>query len=92
MKSQNDVDVLQSDLNQLTNWSRKWPLKFNEQKCKVMHFGHQNASQAYWLNNTTLESTRKEKDLGIYVTDNLKFSNHITKIAAKANSVLGRIN
>ena len=38
MKSQNDVDVLQGDLNQLTNWSRKWLLKFNEQKCKVMHF------------------------------------------------------
>ena len=46
MKSQNDVDVLQGDLNQLTNWSRKWLLEFNEQKCKVMHFGHQNASQA----------------------------------------------
>ena len=92
MKSQSDVDVLQGDLNQLTNWSRKWLLELNEQKCKVMHFGHQNASQAYWLNNATLESTREEKDLGIYVTDNLKFSNHITKIAAKANSVLGRIN
>ena len=29
--------------------------------------------------------------LGVHVTDSLKFSSHISKIAAKANSTLGRI-
>ena len=92
LKSSTDPGVLQGDLNQLTNWSRKWLLKFNEQKCKVMHLGHNNIKHPYLLNNTLLDPTREEKDLGVHVTDNFKFSNHIAKIAAKANSVLGRIN
>ena len=32
-----------------------------------------------------------EKDLGIYVTSNWKSSAHVTKVAARANSMLGRI-
>ena len=57
-----------------------------------MHFGHSSPQHAYSLNNNILDITTEEKDLGIHVTSSFKFSSHISKIAAKANSILGRIN
>ena len=30
---------LQDDLNALLQWSKDWQMKFNVDKCKVMHFG-----------------------------------------------------
>ena len=57
-----------------------------------MHFGHSNLKQAYSLNNNILDISNEEKDLGVHVDDSFKFSRHVSIIAAKANSVLGRIN
>ena len=35
-----DKEALQSDLDNLVEWSQKWLLAFNIEKCKVMHIGH----------------------------------------------------
>ena len=43
------------------------------------------------MNGKDLTVSNEEKDLGVYVSDNFKFSNHIAKIAAKANSIVGRV-
>ena len=91
IRDASDQQALQDDLRSLENWSRKWLLKFNENKCKVIHFGHNNPETDYNLNGKPLEKSDEEKDLGIQVSKNFKFSNHVSKIAAKANSVLGRI-
>ena len=34
-----DVQKLQEDLNTLQEWAHTWQMKFNIQKCKVMHVG-----------------------------------------------------
>ena len=34
-----DRGVLQRDLDRLVNWSDDWPMRFNVDKCKVMHLG-----------------------------------------------------
>ena len=56
-----------------------------------MHFGHSNTKHIYGLDNIPLDPTSEEKDLGVYESDTFKFSSHISKIAARANSILGRI-
>jgi hypothetical protein len=33
---------LQEDLIKLLEWSEEWSIKFNEEKCKVMHIGRSN--------------------------------------------------
>ena len=91
IKNANDAQVLQNDLKNLENWSRKWLLKFNASKCKVLHFGHNNLETEYTLNGNPLDKSEEERDLGIQVSKDFKFSNHIGKIASKANSILGRI-
>ena len=82
------------DLERLVQWSEKWLLKFNPSKCKVMHVGH-NLSTSYIMrdgNQTAeLESTDKEKDLGIYVTKDLKSQEQCVQSAKKARSVLGMV-
>ena len=57
---------LQEDLTNLQNWSDKWLLQFNAEKCKVMHVGH-NYRHQYTItqDNQTynLHETVEEKDL-----------------------------
>ena len=42
IKTHIDREVLQSDLSRLEDWSRKWQLRFNADKCKVLHIGRDN--------------------------------------------------
>ena len=86
-----DKTILQQDLDKLHDWSNKWLLQFNEEKCKVMHVGRTNAGYQYHLGSSQLMETQKEKDLGVLVTPDLKSSAQVAKAAASANSVLGRI-
>ena len=70
-----DVDNLQEDLNQLQAGSDKLQLQFNPDKCKVMHIGHKQETK-YSLRDKDklieLQETREEKDLGMWVTADLK--------------------
>ena len=91
IKTQEDSYTLLQDLKTLEEWSKKWLLQFNSSKCKILHFGQNNPKYQYSLNGRPLEISTLEKDLGVNVSDSFKFSTHITKIAAKANGILGRI-
>ena len=44
------------------------------------------------MNDRILEQTVVEKDLGIHVTPDWKSEVHVAKVAAKANSMVGKIN
>ena len=52
-------------------WSRQWQLGFNETKCKVIHLGTANSRHQYTMNNTPLEATQEEKDLGVVIDEEL---------------------
>lgn len=60
-----------------------------------MHLGYNNNSYNYEMKdgNThrTLNKTSCEKDLGVHVDSNLKFSNHIQKAVNKGNRLLGLV-
>ena len=75
------------------DWSWKCLLEFNESKCKAMHISVRNTNPKYeyYMNELILKDTNMEKDLGVYVTPNWKPSAHVAKVAARANSMLGRI-
>jgi len=46
---------------------------FNGEKCKVMHMGYNNTCPECFLNGTKLESVSEEKDLGVFISDDLKW-------------------
>jgi hypothetical protein len=82
---------LQEDLNALLEWSRRWQLVFNAKKCKVMHLGRDNIRQKYSMQEEELEVINCEKDLGVWVDDELKFDEHTEIQSKKANRILGLI-
>ena len=40
IKDTGDSELLQQDLDMLMEWSKKWLVAFNADKCKVMHIAH----------------------------------------------------
>ena len=64
-------------------------MSYNVNKCKIMHLGYGNAKQEYNLDGTVLLETEEEKDLGVLIENDLKFSRHIRGIVARANRMIG---
>ena len=92
-----DIKTLQQDLNNLVDWADIWQLRFNADKCKIIHLGRTNPQSHYTMRFTnsteqvTLEPSEVEKDLGVLVDQELKFSKHIEVQVNKANKILGLI-
>ena len=85
-----DCCKLQDDLNNLSLWSRKWLLSFNESKCVVVKL-KMAFHYMYTLNGHVLEQVKSQKDLGVTISDNLKSSDHIMGMVKKANQKIGMI-
>jgi Reverse transcriptase (RNA-dependent DNA polymerase) len=91
ISDERDWQELQTAINGLMDWSVKWGMRFNIQKCKVMHLGRQNERRDYVMGGSTLSVTKEEKDLGVLICDNLKPAAQCTKAAKTAQTVLGQI-
>ena len=50
-------EMLQADLDRLMDWSNKWQMQFNIEKCKVMHFGYKNPCLEYTMGGEKLMMT-----------------------------------
>ncbi len=65
----------------------KWQMRFTADKCKTMHLGYHNKKYDYKMTSAegevTLYQTIVEKDLGVYVDDQLLFKEHTQKAASK---------
>ena len=81
--------IFQNDLNSIYNWTKTWQLKINVSKCSVMHIGRRNPKSHYYIGNEILNVSVTERDLGIFVSNNLMFSEHCSKIASKASQRIG---
>ena len=69
---------------------------FNVDKCKVMHIGKDNPRFEYEMSDNNgnikvLKSVDCEKNLGVYLQDNLKFDKHISLTVNRANRLIGLI-
>ena len=85
-------DGLQQDLVGLRGWSEDWLMDFNVDKCKVMHMGCNNSEHDYAMVTDqglkTLQKVDTEKDLGVWISKDLKPSVQCGKAAAKAMQAL----
>ena len=91
VNTQADVESLKADLDKLEVWAEKWQMKFNVDKCSVMHIGKKNLYENYQLCGATLKSSNNERDLGVVVDNNLKFTEQTNKAIRAANATLGMI-
>ena len=96
IRSSSDIEKTQTDLNKLMTWSQLWLLKFNVSKCKRMHIGSKNTRHIYTMYDSVLNrfeqpETKIEKDLGIMISNDLKWSTQVSYASGKANKMLGII-
>ncbi|XP_041483858.1 uncharacterized protein LOC121430607 [Lytechinus variegatus] len=91
VQTDDDIQGMQQSINHLDRWAAKWLMRFNIDKCGVMHFGSKNPNQVYSLNGSALKETVEEKDLGILVNKSLKVASQCAAAAKRGNMVLGMI-
>jgi len=94
IRKDTDSVARQQDIDSLSTWSNTWQLKFNAEKCKVMHIGHFFETEYYMTDGSTrkkLECVHQERDLGILVSANLKSSQQCTKAAGTARRVIAMV-
>ena len=60
-------------------------------KCKVIHYGKKNKKLDYSLNGNPVVHINEEKDLGIIMSEDLKWTPHIANAVKKANRMVGLI-
>ena len=88
-----DCLILQKDLDSLGLWEADWQMKFNVAKCHSMrvtrHYSHKQIIHDYTLHQQTLENVQSAKYLGITITENMDWGQHIYDISSKATKTLG---
>ena len=85
-----DVDPvqLQVSLNKAVSWLDSYQLKVAEEKCYSICLHKPKSSYnstEYSINNNILQYRPVIKDLGVYISDDLKWDNHISRIAKKVS-------
>ena len=89
--NEEDARKLQRDIDHFSTWARTWGMEFNVKKCKVMHVGRKNPRLQYWMDGEALETVEEEKDLGVWIRDDLKPALQCSKAAKAANAALGML-
>ena len=82
IKSSTDTDILQKDLSSLMDWAEKWQMSFNSSKCKTLRITTKRSPihHTYSMANDPLETVKHHPYLGIELTHNLKWSEHISNM------------
>ena len=90
-----DIRLVQRDIDALTQWCEKWRLRLSMEKCFFLQYNGRNVKNpvipTYQINGHTLERKHEAVDLGITITDDLKFHQHIDKVSKSTRSEIGRI-
>ena len=91
--STRDAEQLQEDLSNLVTWSDSTSLNFNYSKCKAQRITRKLKPVifVYHMAGSPLEVVCAEKDLGVYITDNLTWNKQVIAQCAKTSRLLGYI-
>jgi len=91
VRNSTDCSQLQADLDKLVLCAKKRQMEFNVDKCKVMHVGNSDSSSSYYMEGSELSEVSYEKDLGVWVSSDMKCSKQCLYAFDKATSILGMI-
>ena len=91
LNSDADVDVINLDLQTLSNWAAQWRVNFNPLKTEYMIVSkkliHPPRPQLY-LNNVPIKMVKQHCHLGIWFTDNMSWGKHIQELNSNVSKSL----
>ena len=94
LSSMESPQLLQDDLNTLSKWAETWQMRFNSDKCFVMHLSRSKTPvrTTYFLGSTALKETASHSYLGITLSSDLRFNEHCDNTTKKAGKMLNFIS
>ena len=91
--SANEYYVLQEDITAIENWTAAKNLQFNISKCRYMMISRRRTPEIQvpplTLNGVPLERVETFKYLGLLLSSDLSWSNHIDSVCSRAKRILG---
>ena len=85
-------ESIKTALKELDLWADKWQLNIAVPKCNALHIDERrNGNAEYTLQGNVLPSEPCIRDLGVYVSNDLKVSDHCFEITKKANKITNMI-
>ena len=87
-----DFSQLQLDINSINEWVNKNFLHMNPGKCKAMLISRKRKTvqlPQFLLNGTPIQHVKTFKYLGVLLSSDLSWCNHINSICSKARKLLG---
>ena len=88
---QADTVNLQTDLDSLAEWEQNWQMQFHPGKCQILSITRNRKviEHDYLLHGHKLERVKQATYLGVTLTHDFKWNQHIANNTAKANRTLG---
>ncbi len=90
-----NAEALNRDLENLSNWALEWLVKFSPSKTKTMIISRKRKLGNFpplTMNGKNLEEVQSFKHLGVTITNNLNWDEHIENLTVKANQCLDVLN
>ena len=80
-----EATELQTCLDNFDIWLKSRQLNLAVNKCHTFHVGKSHSNHpSFTINNTPISSSHVVKDLGIFLSDNLKWATHVNRIYRNA--------
>ncbi|OWF50811.1 RNA-directed DNA polymerase from transposon BS [Mizuhopecten yessoensis] len=80
------ADILNSDLNKFHNWSQRWLVNFNPSKTETLLISRKTIKPFHPplnMNNTNISEVATHKHLGIFLSGNGHWNEHISYLISK---------
>jgi len=89
-----DYSDLQSNLNELQQWSDRWQLNISYKKCNVLCLSNQKKSPQIdlVLGGSMIPQVDSVRDLGVMMDNRLRFDIHINQIVTRAHRLANLIH
>ena len=83
----NLCNMVNTDLNNISEWSKQWLVKLNPTKTDIVYFNTRDIPLGlfFWIENTRIYPVKCHKPLGINLSADCKWSNHINTIIEKTS-------
>ncbi len=91
IRSPADQVLLQQDLQELSSWADTWGMNFNPSKCYILSTSGKGKFNTYLysLCGSVLSKVPNTKYLGVTISQNLQWEEHVNNISARASKTLG---